>query len=102
MNLPSAIGGGYFLEELYSTPELNFLYLMDNLLFSYHAFHFVIFTFANKRLFSHVKRLFKIQDIKVARHSNTHYFVTFEIARKEATKKNDGILKDKNYMLHEL
>lgn len=57
MVLPASIAGGYFLEELFAITYFNFIYLMDKLLFTYHGLNFLLFSLANKRLFSHIKSL---------------------------------------------
>ena len=57
MTSPSAIGGGYFLEELFSNTHINYLYLMDNISFLYHGLNFFIFGIANKRLYNEIKSM---------------------------------------------
>ena len=71
MSLPSAIGGGYFLEELFADPNANYLFLMDNILFSYHALNFLIFGLANKRLQGCFKAMFLIKPNSAIKQSST-------------------------------
>ena len=61
LTCPAAIGGGYFLSYLFSNPQLNILYIMDIFSFSYHAFSFLIFSMANKRLNCEIKSLLRIE-----------------------------------------
>ena len=74
MSLPSAIGGGYFLKELFANPNENYLFLMNNITFSYHAFNFFIFGVVNRRLQSCFKAMVLRQPNLAIQQSTTLNF----------------------------